>query len=818
MADLEGVRVVVQFAFATLLPAAVSAALTVLIRRTKLGEASYWPWQIACGVIFGLIAIMGTEMGINTHGATMNVRDAAPIVAGLYFGGPAGIIAGLIGGIERWFSVLWGRGMFTRLGCSLATALSGLYAALLNRYLFDERKPSWPMAFSIGMVAEVLHLLLIFLTNLDHAVLAYEVVRVCTIPMVTCNALAVALAGVAIALACGEGLRRERGILDISQKVQLGMLGVVVLGFFVTMGFTGLLQGNLAKSQTRETLELALSDVSDDIKDASDENLLSLTRRVASAIPSVSAASDETIQQLLESLDVSEIHVIDSHGIIAKSSEKKYEGFDMSSGEQSAAFLELLPSGRSTYLVQEYQPMAYDANVWRKYAGRRISDGFVQVGYDSTTFLDDLETQVRAAVASRHVGHEGAIVVISEDGSVAYSRKGVKLTTQTVNDLLAASDAAGEDAVFEISLNGVPCYALASSVEGYRVAALLPTEEANLAADLALLVTSFIEIVVFAAIFAAIYLLIKRVVVRSIWQVNGRLGQITGGNLNVEVDVRNSTEFASLSNDINSTVAALRDAIAAEAARINRELGYAQAIQQSALQHVFPPYPEHKEFDLFASMRAAKEVGGDFYDFYLLDDTHLAFLIADVSGKGIPAALFMMRAKTAIRSLIDTGADVDEVFTMANDQLCEGNDADMFVTAWMGVINLETGNIRFANAGHNPPAIKHDGQGFELLKMKKNLILGCMPGIRYRVSEMEMAPGDILYLYTDGVVEAMNSNDEQYGDTRLIDILNRSANLSVERLCEAVRNDVDDFAGDAPQFDDMTMLALRYKGPAPAKE
>ena len=197
--DQRTVLILLQFAVATLLPALTCALVWHLNKKTRLGEMGFWPKQIGCGILFGLVAIFGTEAGIVTEDATMNVRDAAPIVAGLYFGGPAGILAGLIGGVERWFAALWGRGMFTRLACSVATILAGIYAALLRRQLFRDRKPSWPLAMAVGVVIEVLHLLLVFLTNLDDGARAYIVVRACTYPMIFCNAIAVALSGAMLA-------------------------------------------------------------------------------------------------------------------------------------------------------------------------------------------------------------------------------------------------------------------------------------------------------------------------------------------------------------------------------------------------------------------------------------------------------------------------------------------------------------------------------------------------------------------------------------------------------------------------------------------
>ena len=255
--------------------------------------------------------------------------------------------------------------------------------------------------------------------------------------------------------------------------------------------------------------------------------------------------------------------------------------------------------------------------------------------------------------------------------------------------------------------------------------------------------------------------------------------------------------------------------IAEASARIDKELEFAKNIQGSALPNVFPAFPKRHDFDIFASMNPAKEVGGDFYDFYMTHDEKLHFLVADVSGKGIPAAMFMMRAKTELKSLTEADVPLEEVFTHGNAALCEGNDAGMFVTAWQGGLDLSTGIVRFANAGHNPPLVRHGDGRFEYLKSKVGFVLAGMDGVRYREQELLLQPGDIIYLYTDGVTEAQNADGELYGEKRLKKAINSVEFGSMEELCTYIKGDVDAFVGEAPQFDDITMVALKYIGTPP---
>ena len=225
---------------------------------------------------------------------------------------------------------------------------------------------------------------------------------------------------------------------------------------------------------------------------------------------------------------------------------------------------------------------------------------------------------------------------------------------------------------------------------------------------------------------------------------------------------------------------------------------------------IFPAFPEQPEFDIYATMTPAKEVGGDFYDFFLVDDDHLAMVIADVSGKGVPAALFMVIAKTLIKNCAQTGLSPKVILEKVNNQLCENNEAQMFVTVWVGVLTISTGRLTCANAGHEYPAVKHGGGDYELLKDKHGFVLAGMENAHYREYELQLDPGDCLYVYTDGVAEATDALDTLFGTDRMLESLNLHKEASPEELLPQVKNDIDAFVGDTPQFDDITMLCLRF--------
>ncbi len=282
--------------------------------------------------------------------------------------------------------------------------------------------------------------------------------------------------------------------------------------------------------------------------------------------------------------------------------------------------------------------------------------------------------------------------------------------------------------------------------------------------------------------------------------------------------IRNQDEIGELAGSIDEMEERIQNYISsitqitAEKERIKTELTLASLIQSSMLPHIFPPFPNRKEFDLYASMDPAKEVGGDFYDFFLIDDDHLGIVMADVSGKGIPAALFMMVSKVILQSCAMLGRSAGEILTKTNEAICSNNQAGMFVTVWVGILEISTGKLTAANAGHEYPALRRANGSFELFRDKHGFVIGGMPGISYREYELHLDPGDKLFLYTDGVPEATNADSELFGTDRMIAALNEEKDQTPKQVLEGVRRAVDSFVQEAEQFDDLTMLCLEYKG------
>ena len=256
--------------------------------------------------------------------------------------------------------------------------------------------------------------------------------------------------------------------------------------------------------------------------------------------------------------------------------------------------------------------------------------------------------------------------------------------------------------------------------------------------------------------------------------------------------------------------------VTAEKERISSELQMAAAIQSSMLPHIFPSFPDRKEFDLYANMDPAKEVGGDFYDFFLIDDDHLCMVIADVSGKGVPGALFMMISKVILQNCAFLSDSAEEILAQANSAICANNQADMFVTVWIGILEISTGKLTAANAGHEFPVLKRAGGKYELYKDHHGFVIGGMPGMKYRQYELQLHPGDRLFVYTDGVPEATDADSQLFGTDRMLSALNEKDAADPKEVVQVVHEAVDRFVKDAEQFDDMTMLCLDYNGPNPS--
>lgn len=792
-----------QITLVSLIPLLVSVILHFLFKKSKF---SYAQKQIIAGLIFGVIAIMGTEFGIQMNGAALNARDAAPLCAALIFGAPAGIISGLIGGIERWFSVYWGVGSYTRVACTISTIITGLFGASLKKKMFEDKIPQWNHALLVGAVAETWHMLMVFITNMSDIKRAFTVVKLCAAPMIIANALSVTLAVLAINI-LDKDANFKHGKITLSQQFLKGMLIVVLFALSLTSLFTFKLQNAISNNDTNDLLQININDIKDDVDTRSNNKLLNICYKIKKELGD--EISDESLTKLLNVYDISEINIVDNNGIITNTTNPNFINFDMNSGDQSKEFMCLLLDAKE--YVQAYQPTTYDSNLYRKYAGVSLDNGgFLQIGLNTQDFQNELASEINDIATYKHIGEKGGIIIL--DSNLIDVSDNLNYVGENINTFMPDINFVDyqEYTTNKYEINGDECYFMYTTAEGYTIVSFIPVDEADFSKNIAVYLNLFLQVITFAGIFVLTFFMTKKLVVDNVRSVDDSLQKITDGDLDTTVNIRTNEEFDSLSTEINETVDAMKKLIAEANKRIDDELQYAKEIQASSLPSVFPPFVDRNEFDIYATMDPAKEVGGDFYDFYMLNKHTIAFLVADVAGKGIPAALFMMRAKTILKTYALGGIEVNDIFTNANYNLCEGNDAGMFVTAWMGILDTKTGELKYANAGHNRPLLRRKDGTYEYLKGPAGFVLAGMEGIVYKQQSTTLEVGDEIFLYTDGVVEATDKNKNLYGDDRLHACINIHRGESSEELIKNIKVDVDKFYEGAPQFDDITMLSLRY--------
>jgi len=828
-----------KLGIASLLPIILAVGIYFLDKYTKFHKLNFWIRQAIFGVAFGALAILGTHWGIEIHGAKVNARDAAVIIGGLFCGWPTGIIAGLIGGLERFFGVYWfNLPTFTQLACSISTIIAGFAAAGLRHFMFENKRPGATAGFLLALVIEIFHLFMVFVLRSQEYQKAFQVVNACTLPMLIANSLSVLLCGIIFNI-LEKGFKKAFAwpkSKTLRSKIQKWLGGLIVGAFLLSSMFIFLFQNEIGKAQVNTNIKNSISEVISDVKDKSDYNLLSITQKVCEEVNNlydvdkypVGQPGDTPFDQLLRVLasshKVKEISFINEYEVsgvkkfeIRNSNELSFKGFNMHSGSQSEEFYQII-TGDKHEIVQQYGPISRDSKVYRKYAAKyivlnpgaeNVISGMIQVGYDTEEFQEDIVVQINNITANRRLYDTGSITIF-DSNQVIVSKGSNMIEDDIYNEILPLVEKNPKQTKFVASIKGTDNYFYYDVSEGYTLMCNIPVYEADLSRNIAIYVNTFLEIIIFGLIFIMMFFLVEKIANRRIKIINDGLKEITAGNLNTVVDGGSTTEFKELSTGINGTVDALKGYIKEAETRIDKELAFAKSIQASCLPSRFPAFPKRKEFDIYAFMKPAKEVGGDFYDFYFTHHNTINFMIADVSGKGIPAALFMMRAKAEIKSLCESGIELNEVFHKANNILLDGNDTGMFVTSWQASMDLETGVLKFVNAGHNPPLVKHADGKFEYLRSKPNMVLSTFEDLNFNLNEYQLSEGDIVFLYTDGVNESVNNLNEQYGEARLQNILNAKEFIDCKDLCETVMDDVTKFVDGAAQFDDITMVAFKY--------
>ncbi len=609
------------------------------------------------------------------------------------------------------------------------------------------------------------------------------------------------------------------------RKFQLWLFVFVAVAFVVSFVTYFGIQTWQARTNATALIEQRMQDVRRRIdscvqdeavaRTLSDEGALYKARALAEILardPGV-LSRQRRLDELARVLGVDELHISDEHGIVVACVPARYVGYDMATSEQSAAFLPALKYPHFK-LVQEPRKRGFNGQQLFQFAGvaRKDRPGIVQIGYVPDRLKKAMNLSSESTIADGlTVGSSGGVVACRGGEIVSSSFEG--LTGKPAAAFAPSSAARSIGGGSRIATINATEYVYRSAVyKDYTLVGALPTSEMYVHRDSASRGLVFFNVILFIVVFVLVSLLVQRVVISGILKIKETLSLITKGDLQERVEVRTSPEFTELSDGINSTVDALKVAIAEADARLDAELALARDIQMGSLITAFPAFPDRSDFDLYAGMQPAKEVGGDFYDFLLLNERYLAAIVADVSGKGVPAAMLMMRARSVISGLARQGMALEEVFRKANNELCKGNDMDMFVTAFLVVLDTATGELRYVNAGHNPAVVLRATGSVELLASKSGFVLAGMEGMSYKPFEARLDRDDVLVLYTDGVTEALNPQDEFFEMDRTLQVLRRNAERGVREIVTAVEDELSRFRGEAEQADDITLLALRYRG------
>ncbi len=513
---------------------------------------------------------------------------------------------------------------------------------------------------------------------------------------------------------------------------------------------------------------------------------------------------------------ISELNIVDADGIIRNSSNPKNLGFDMKSSEYSSEFLCLL-SG-TDYFEHSFITASHDNASGMLYSGKAMDDGsgFIELGLSADKHYAQLEKEYAKVMRYRRIGLKGQTVLLNKDyvciGSTGDTFVGRKLENASV-----LPDEEGEYKKAKAVFDDEECYWISVMDQGYYIIGIIPVSESRDFGLAIIILSVLIMIAVLVVMYISLRKNLNNLVVKPIAEIDEALVMITGGNLDEKVNVHNSLEFEKLSNGINHTVDRLKEMIEAADKLVEEELRMARVIQHTSLPGIFPPYPTRKDMGLYASMNAAKQVGGDFYDFYMVKENMLAVVVADVADKGIPAAMFMMKAKTVLKSYAVSGRAVDKVVSMTNEELAKDN-ANMFVTVWIGFINLKTGLVQYVHAGHTYPLVIRGNEVLQI-KQKRNFVVGGKRDAVFLKQEYQLLPGDTLFLYTDGVTEAINKDNEEYKEERLkkklLEITGSNGcddgNELCRQVCTGVLEDVRSFSSGAEQFDDITMLCFKFQ-------
>ena len=737
----------------------VLSALGALACR-RIGVLKRNPWAV--GVVFGLLAVVSDFLAVEVDGWWVLSRGAFPMAAALCFGARTGLVSGVMA--AAWSLIAYG--LFYPGAESVAGAVSWcvsmlvmtLYALVIRKVFIMSRHPDPFSAFVFGAFGVTAYFSVDVCVRSGSMATVVEIVRSAALPETALYAL-VSGTVAAICWPWRDGFR-DRRIAGNMAMAAVFAVGFVLLAHLVFFHADEELEGLVGDAQRR---------LEHDIDDQIGFELHCDAVSMVEALQTVREHSQERMAELAWMYDVDEVTIAGRDGVVRASSDAKALAFDFKSHPATAEFM-ALADGTAKFVKQRFRHSASDSEFRSKYIGVPFRDGsgFLELGYSQARMERDFETFFFPMLVDMSVGGSGYYVVANgRTGRVANDAAGhagiVGKSLAEIGLVPEGGEGVAADSAFDARVFGRLSRCRVHRVGDWNVYIVVP---------FAVTYGSALQIALFGGLLLLVFCIIFREALNRFLLAREKID-----SLRRREDVRRE-----------------------------KDLALARTIQYAALPSRFP---EEDDFRIFARMDAAKVVGGDFYDFFTLPSGEIGFLVADVSGKSVPGAMFMMQAKMVIRScLFGTGAaDLAAAVSEANVRLCENNTAEMFVTAWIGAYDRKTGRVRYVSAGHNPPLVKRADGTVEWVRTRPGMPLAAIEVAKYRVETLALGKGDTLLVYTDGVTEATNAALELYGEERLEAAVRASDAKSVDN----VRADVDRFVAGAEQADDITLLAFDVK-------
>jgi len=792
---------------AFLLISAIAILSKVFYKKIKIKELVK---QILLGLVFGGAAVACNFLLVKDN---ITFANSIILLSGILFNGPAWIIASLSSAIVRFFTVPEGLEII-KWSSSICLIISGLLGFGIRSFMAEEGKIRWYFGFVISAIVQTVSMLSIFLFNLNDINSVYYLVKEFGFVNLLVNTFAVGIILIIICLCLKQPLLRKEKPIGIQLKIQISLGIAIVIGFSAVAGISYGVLDNSSKETTKSQIIMTFNDLEDNLDtDAGTQmatNYKTFLQSLKMGRIMLHTGEDNVTDYFGELEHYSGLCYLTDATIFRKDGSILASTNDCIASLNSISELniEQFDTENTGNVILPYQYVEQLGGSYKFLYSRYYSNKdeyHVLVSIDSERFKSCVNTSIGKGVADRHIGENGRVIIVDNEKNILASP--IEEISETID-----IDLDKKNSLNVVSINDVEYYSYIREFEGYNFVGLLEKEYCDLNMNVSLYITSLSEVLAFFALYAIIFLVIRGSIISPLQRVNASLDTICEGKLNTKVEEYSNRELKVLSEDINATVDALKEYIGKEAKMIQKELAFAKDIQDSVLPSLTEEITSNKHFDIYASMNTAKEVGGDFYDFYLIDDKHLFILIADVSGKGVSAAMFMMQSRTIIRTLIESKIPLEKAIRQANKKLCESNSAQMFVTVWCGILDLETGTLEYVNAGHNKPLVKINNGKFKYLEGNAGFVLAGIDGFNYKSETIQLNKNDEIFLYTDGITEALSVDEKLYGENRLLDLVNNSQISSSKEFCEAVIEDVHEFSKGKEQSDDITMLHVKYIG------